>query len=136
MAKSTSGKTSGAVPAGIQRKWAWHYQTLFALRDSLKSDETGKLEEAAEPSRTHLADRGADEFDRDLALALLSKDENALAEVEAALERIRKGTYGICEKTGAPIPPERLRAVPWCRYLREVEARMENSGDVPKPRLI
>ena len=109
MAKSSQGKNAGAVPAGMWRKWAWHYRTLFALRDSLKSDEKGKLEEAAEPSRTHLA------------------------EVEAALERIRKGTYGICEATGSHISPERLRAVPWCRYLREVEARLENSGEVPKP---
>jgi RNA polymerase-binding transcription factor DksA len=136
MATSPPGKKSGAVPAGIPRKWAWHHRTLCALRDRLKGNEKGNLEEAAEPSQTYLGDRGPDEFDHDLALAFLAKDENALAQVEAALERIRKGTYGICEATGSPIPPKRLRAVPWCRYLREVEARLEDSGEAPKPRLI
>jgi len=132
-------KKSAPLPPGIPRKWAWHYRTLVALRDRLRGDEKVKREEAAEaatPSLTRVADRGTDDSDHDLAVAFLITDKNALAEVEAALERIRNGVYGICEITGSPIPPERLRAVPWTRYLREVEERLEKSGEAPKPKRI
>jgi RNA polymerase-binding transcription factor DksA len=33
-----------------------------------------------------------------------------------ALERIKEGTYGMCEGTGEPIPKPRLEACPWARY--------------------
>jgi DnaK suppressor protein len=36
--------------------------------------------------------------------------EKQLAEIDAALQRIADGTYGICEKTGKNIPIERLEA--------------------------
>lgn len=48
-------------------------------------------------------------------LAAISLEATELAEVEAAIDRIRAGTYGICEVTGQPIAPERLRAIPWTR---------------------
>ena len=31
----------------------------------------------------------------------------------AALAKIDKGTYGLCERCGQPIPKERLKALPW-----------------------
>ncbi len=37
------------------------------------------------------------------------------AEVDRALERLAAGTFGICEECGAPIPEERLEAIPWAR---------------------
>lgn len=48
-------------------------------------------------------------------LAVEDNLEHQLSEVVAALERIERGTYGICEKTGEPIPTERLRAYPAAR---------------------
>jgi len=41
----------------------------------------------------------------------------------AAIERIGKGTYGICEYSGDPIPKERLRAIPWARERVEYKTR-------------
>ncbi len=35
--------------------------------------------------------------------------------VEEALERIEKGTYGICRDCGEPIADARLNAIPWAR---------------------
>lgn len=75
-----------------------------------------------------LADSATDEFDHDMALSLLVHDQNALGEVTAAIRRIQEGQYGICEKTGLPIPAARLRAVPWTRHTREVEERLEKKG--------
>ena len=38
--------------------------------------------------------------------------EIRLREINSALEKIEKGTYGICEAGGEPIEPERLEANP------------------------
>ena len=48
--------------------------------------------------------------------ALLKQQQNELDEVNHALAKIEKGTYGICEASGTPIPLERLRAIPHTRY--------------------
>ena len=49
--------------------------------------------------------------EQDLAL---SADALATVDlIDQALERIKKGTYGVCQRTGQPIPKARLRAIPW-----------------------
>lgn len=47
--------------------------------------------------------------------AILKELETELHEVKAALEKIEKGTYGICEESGKPISKERLEAYPAAR---------------------
>ena len=59
-----------------------------------------------------MADSGTDNFDRDFALSLLSSDQDAVYEIEEALKRIEKNTYGICELTGKPIPRRAWRRFP------------------------
>lgn len=44
-----------------------------------------------------------------------------LMEIEDALERIEKKTYGISEKSQKPIPEERLEAMPTARFLVDEE---------------
>lgn len=48
--------------------------------------------------------------------ALLKQQEHELDEVNHALEKIKNGTYGVCEKNGDTIPIERLNAEPSTRY--------------------
>jgi DnaK suppressor protein len=47
--------------------------------------------------------------------AVAERERRLLGEVEAALSRMERGTYGVSDDTGEPIPYERLRAVPWAR---------------------
>ncbi len=50
----------------------------------------------------------------------LSKlDFEKIQMIDKALEKIEKGTYGICEGTGKPIPIERLERIPWTPYTVE-----------------
>ncbi len=60
----------------------------------------------------HMADSGTDNFDRDFALSLLSADQDSVYEIEEALKRIEKKTYGVCELTGKTIPKARLEGDP------------------------
>ena len=81
------------------------------------------------------ADSATDEFDHDLALSELSASQNALFEIDEALKRILNGTYGVCEETGVAIPEMRLRAIPWTRFSKESETRLEKQGVVKTPSL-
>ena len=83
----------------------------------------------------HMADSGTDNFDRDFALSLLSSDQDAVYEIEAALKRIEKGTYGVCELTAKNIPRARLDAIPWTRYTVDAQAQLERDGSTRRRRL-
>ncbi|MFB1098319.1 TraR/DksA C4-type zinc finger protein [Terribacillus sp. JSM ZJ617] len=47
--------------------------------------------------------------------------------MEDALDRIEEGTYGVSEKSGEPIPEERLKAEPTARLLVEEQAEVEEA---------
>ena len=106
-----------AAPA-VPGKWHWHYRALQLIKAALQQ----KREEHANAVRTPLSRDGADAADvasdqseYATMLAEIAREDVELAEIDAALGRIEAGTYGICELTGEPIVPARLRAVPWTR---------------------
>lgn len=71
----------------------------------------------------HPADMGSETFEREKDLSILESLEAELAELEAALQRVDDGTYGIDEVTGEPIPAERLEAFPTARTNVATEQR-------------
>ncbi|MGA7272134.1 MAG: TraR/DksA C4-type zinc finger protein [Acidimicrobiia bacterium] len=58
------------------------------------------------------ADAAATTAERTERIGLVDTLKGQLDEVEGALSRIEKGTYGVCAQCGVPIPPERLEARP------------------------
>lgn len=69
---------------------------------------------------------GGDEADQTIALqaenqlfATHQRLRVQLLEIESALMRIEKGTFGICEETEEPIEKDRLLAIPWTRLSIE-----------------
>ncbi|HEX7222641.1 MAG TPA: TraR/DksA C4-type zinc finger protein [Candidatus Limnocylindrales bacterium] len=60
-------------------------------------------------------------FEQQRDLALREKNEQHLADVVAALERIADGTYGACVRCGAAIAAERLEALPWAAHCIECQ---------------
>ncbi len=125
---SSVAQRGGEVP----QKWKRFHELLVELRDSVKnglmqhSNDTLKRsqkEDAGDISTS--ADAGTDNFDRDFALSLLSTEQEALKEIEAAIRRIHNGSYGVCEITGEPIAEERLEAVPFTRFSLEGQRQHE-----------
>lgn len=98
--------------------WGWHLRTLLALRDHLRGG-TGDRErepcDPLEPPSLHAEDLVDELYDRELAAALPADPASAWREIEAALLRLKDGTYGRCERTGRAIPAAQLRAIPWRR---------------------
>src|SRR5256885_16983603 len=76
------------------------------LGDGPESDELSELSDYDQ----HPADTATETFEREKDVSILEQLEQELEELQAALERIDKGTYGIEEVTGEPIAPERLQA--------------------------
>ena len=122
----------------IDPKFQRYYKLLIELREHVATgldthteetlkrsskDDAGDLSSYAQ----HMADAGTDTFDRDFALSLVSNEQEALAEIEAAIQRIKNGTYGVCELTGKPINKERLLAVPFARFSVESQAEVERT---------
>lgn len=77
------------------------------------------------PAVEDIGDRAQGDTERELLMSEIIMEERQLAEIEAALERIRTGRYGICERTGRTIAWERLRALPSARYAKEAVAEAE-----------
>jgi DnaK suppressor protein len=124
--------------AKIKSEWNKYYQTLLDLRERLLNQMSGLAKESAEEMASyslHMADSGTDNFDRDFALSLLSSDQDAVYEIEEALKRIERNTYGVCELTGKSIPKARLEAIPWTRFTVEAQAQLERDGALRSRRL-
>ena len=61
-------------------------------------------------------------------LSLHERLKSQLMEIEKALTRIEKGSYGICEETEEPIEMRRLHAIPWTSLSIEGAEIRENVG--------
>ncbi|MFN0126024.1 MAG: TraR/DksA family transcriptional regulator [Verrucomicrobiales bacterium] len=114
----------------------WHKkqrQKLIELRDALVDAMDGVARDTLEGSEAsafgmHQADAGSDAYDRDFALSMLSKEQDALYEIEEAIKRMDAGTYGICEMSEKKIPQLRLEAIPFARYTVECQAQLEKEN--------
>jgi len=110
-------------------RWMKQREKLLRLREELSERIRQLAGEACEETPNysmHMADAATDSFDRDLTLGLVSFEQEALYEIDAALKRIEDGTYGICELTGQPIPWARLVAIPWARFSLGAEKMIES----------
>ncbi len=90
-------------------------------RDHLRSGASN----VSSSSGQHIGDAGSEAEVRDLTIRLLDKDREQLFEIDAALERIRRGTYGICEISLDPIPKKRLEVRPFCRLTVKCQEEYE-----------
>ena len=121
-----AGPGKAPVPK-VPAQWRRNYRRLTRLRKTLLKN----ADAAAAQSRCfgrHLASAAADTMDRALALTLFSSEQDALVEIEAALLRIHRGTYGVCERSGAPILPSRLDLIPWARFTAEIQTQAEKDA--------
>lgn len=133
-------KTTPPLPDSLQpHRWAWHLRTLTRLRARLTGEVAEHLHETLTPVRGNnddFADVARETSEHELLYAEMAAEGDQLAEVEAALERLRLGTYGICAETGEPIDPERLRAIPWTRFCLAAAQRRETARPHPRSKTL
>lgn len=129
---SPSSPTSPLSKRTVAPRFQRFYDLLMDLRREVAEELNMHSSETLKKSRKDdsgdhatSVDAGTDNFDRDFALSLLSSEQEALKEIDAAIERIYKGTYGVCEITGVSIAEERLEAVPFTRFSLEGQRQHE-----------
>ena len=122
IARSTAGLFGRQLPA------------IRADLDKQRRFRTERLEElAVDAVDTAEAMATADQNRFEVTRVLTLAAEAALSEIDAALQRLEEGSYGICERCVEPIPWERLEVLPMtrlctpCQYLAE-------SGRSPRSR--
>jgi len=72
-----------------------------------------------------IVDQAGDERDREMSLLLTSRDKEKLHAIHEALEKIREGSYGICEECGEKIGPGRIKVMPLAKYCVSCQSKLE-----------
>jgi len=110
-------------------------ERLLSVQRGLRGDPetTADLASVAELSDydQHPGDVASEVFEHEKNASILEQVEAQLGEVEAAFERLEKGTYGICEACGRPIEPERLEERPYARFCLQDQRRVEREAGLP-----
>ncbi|UFH55328.1 TraR/DksA family transcriptional regulator [Spirosoma sp. KNUC1025] len=89
-------------------------ETLSKRNDSGTDNTSGN---------SKLLEDGADTSERENLSQLAARLQKFIQQLDAAMVRIKNGTYGICKDTGKLIPKERLRAVPHTQQTIEAKLR-------------
>lgn len=106
-------------------------QVLLSRRDALRralAGDINSLNELRAQSSGDVLDAALDSAQDEISSQLAEVESRELAQIENALERMRTGTYGICEVTGKPIPLARLQALPYATMCIEAQREMEKKG--------
>jgi DnaK suppressor protein len=121
----------------MDKKKASHYQTkLEEIRASLVGDVARNLKSNKEEFSDIVADVNDDAtrtYNRQLMLNLGEQDWEKLKLVEEAIETIKRGDYGICQKCEKSIPEARLNIVPFAKYCVECLSILEKEKSVEQP---
>ncbi len=102
-------------------------EILLTLRTRLTGDVTlltgealheagGEASGGISNTPLHMADLGTDNFEQEMTLGFLQNEEQTITEIDAALVRLRDGTFGKCEECQQEIPGTRLQALPYTRH--------------------
>ena len=112
---------------------------LLLLQSRIQGDvdhlSNGALDSGGGDSKspTHMAELGSDTFEQDFSLSLAATEQETLTEISAALQRIKDGTFGLCEictkdgksPTQSTIKKSRLRAIPYARTCVDCARKRE-----------
>jgi DnaK suppressor protein len=101
---------------------------LEAERDRLRAELAVEIEAPGQMTYGSQAAAASQVFEQQRDLALRERNEQHLAEVEAALARIDEGIYGTCVRCGRPIAPERLEAIPWAAHCIDCQRIVGRGG--------
>jgi len=133
-------RRGGLVPsAPMARRKTLTKKQLDVLRDGLVEERAGLLEQVqdldAEADVKNWRDAGFDDdpadsgsasFERETAQSLSNHARRLLTQIDEALRRMDAGTYGVCERCGERIEPERLEAIPYATLCLECKRRDES----------
>lgn len=102
------------------------HQRLIAQRDDLRQKLSLPAVTMAGGAGGDAADLAASDVERELESQLVSLESRELVRIHKAIDAIKNGTYGQCERCGERIPVARLQALPHTSCCVECQRRVEN----------
>lgn len=112
-------------PAMDKKKLNQYKEKLLQAKSEILKELEGEQENFIFNDQGDLVDIADVIINNDILNSLSDLDIQKLRQIEAALEKVDNGTYGICEGTGKPIPEARLDALPWTPYTVEYAEQIE-----------
>jgi len=76
-----------------------------------------------------IGDMSVHTYSRDVLLNLSETQRRTLLDIDAALDRLAKGEYGLCVRCEEEISPRRMEVRPFSRYCVECKAEVEKFGE-------
>ena len=111
-------------------------EKLHAIRARLRGDVTAMAEVALRKSGMegsdsnampiHMAELGSDNFEQEFTLGLMEAEEDTLSLIEAALDRVDRGSFGRCVECEGQISKARLNAIPYTPVCIKCAEQREN----------
>jgi DnaK suppressor protein len=91
-------------------------QDRWQLEDEAMQGTGGEASGGLSDVPLHPADLGNREFEEEITLGLLEREERLVEEINGALGRIDQGVFGRCQACGHKVSKSRLEALPYTRY--------------------
>ena len=126
--KSKSGSLNQAKTVKPEKKITTAKETLLDMKEKLLAEGLGKSlpEDLARPFDIgDEGDRADTERTHEVSILLSVRDKEKLQAIEESLEKLREGTYGMCEECGDEIGPRRLKAMPLAKLCVPCQSRRE-----------
>ncbi len=126
-----SGKKGAAEVSHLKQSDIERFRKkLEELRAHITHSLKGSSEQVRTPEESrgysqHQADEGTDDFDRQLNLTVTSREYDMVRQIDRALEKVKEGTYGVCDLSGEKIPLKRLEAIPYATMTVEAQDKFE-----------
>lgn len=106
-------------------------QEIDNLKESVQ-DITAPQDDEYSAATHHQGNVASEEEEKETLMKLIERNQKKMKEIKAALDRIEKGTYGVCEDMGKKIQKERLEAIPYARYCVDARKKDDQFHEPPK----
>ncbi|HVA66638.1 MAG TPA: TraR/DksA family transcriptional regulator [Elusimicrobiota bacterium] len=129
-----SGKSAAAKIAasgkGVKPGLLSIRKQLLTMRDEvLKASERKEIVTDVGGSTGDSVDEASQSIERELLFELSDSGRTTLDQIEAALRKIDRGVYGVCESCRKPIAKLRLKTLPFARYCINCQNGAEKSPE-------
>lgn len=99
-------------------------QRLIKERHGNAADESGRSPELSDYDN-HPADAASETYERTKNYAIDEAFKEMIERIDEALRKIDAGTYGLCDRCGRQISPERLKAIPSATFCIACQEQLE-----------
>lgn len=110
-----------------QKDLEFFRKTLTAMLEDAQQKGDSTIEELNDSNEVFAdpADRATAESDRSFTLRIRDRERRLIRKIQAALQRLEDGSYGICDECGEEINVERLKARPVTRLCINCKSKQE-----------